>query len=93
MQLNDKKSKFNLFKCALGDMADFPKKLLKYSAPVALGLTILGTALFIYNKTSLDYTEQLNVTSMTLINNSFFVLGEYLIAAFVSDIIIKKRNG
>ena len=46
MQLNNKKSKLNLFKCALGDMADFPKKLLKYSTPVALGLTILGTALY-----------------------------------------------
>ena len=76
---------------ALCNMAALPKNMIKYATPATLCLIALGTALYVANKTSNNYSSVFEFTSTTLITNSFFVLGEFMIASFVIDILIKKR--
>ena len=77
---------------ALCNMADLPKKMIKYATPATLCLIALGTALFVANKTSINYSSFFEFTSTTLITNSFFVFAEFMIASFVIDILIRKRS-
>ncbi len=81
----------HILSSAICDMAAFPKKMIKYATPATLCLIVLGTVLFVSNRTGNDYSSIFEVTTTTLITNSFFVLAEFLIASFVIDILIKKR--
>ncbi len=87
----DKKAKFNMLSSAICNMADLPKKMIKYATPAALLLIILGTVFFIINRTSNSYSIIFDTTAKSFITNSFYLLCEFLIAAFVIDIVIKKK--
>lgn len=87
--------KINILKLvnsAITDMAELPKKMLKYSTPAALSLLAIGTALFVFNRTSSNYDSFFEFTTTTLITNSIFVLAEFIIASLVIDILIKRRS-
>jgi hypothetical protein len=77
---------------ALTNMSDLPKKMIKYATPVALFLMALGTALFVANKISNNYSSFFENITTTLITNSFFVLAEFIIASLVMDMLIKKKS-
>lgn len=81
-----------LLHSAITEMADLPKKMLKYATPAALTLLATGTALFVFNRTSNHYDSVFEFTTTTLITNSIFVLAEFIIASLVIDILIKKRS-
>lgn len=92
---NDKIKKINLLQLlnsAICNMAELPKKMLKYATPAALGLLAIGTALFVANRTSNDYSSVFEITTTTLITNSIFVLAEFVIASLVIDMIIKRKS-
>ncbi len=92
---NNKVKKINFLKIlnsAISDMAELPKKMLKYATPASLCLLTIGTALFVSNRTSNDYSSVFEFTTTTLITNSIFVLAEFIIASLVMDIFIKKRS-
>jgi hypothetical protein len=89
------KKKFSimgLLSSSLCNMAELPKKMLKYSTPAALCLIALGTALYAINKLGSNYSSVFEFTSTSLITNSFFVLAEFIIASLVIDILIRKRS-
>lgn len=94
MNSNEKKrkSKLGILSSAICNMAELPKKMIKYATPSALFLIVLGTVFFIINRLSNNYSMTLDFTTTTFITNSFFVLSEFLIASFVIDIIIKKKS-
>lgn len=94
MNSKDKRkfSIMGLLSSALCNMADLPKKMLKYSTPAALCLIALGTVLYAINKLGNNYSSVFEFTSTTLITNSFFVLAEFIIASLVIDILIRKRS-
>lgn len=94
MNSKDKKkfSIINLLGSALCNMADLPKKMLKYSTPATLCLLALGTVLYAINKTGSNYNSVFEFTSTTLITNSFFVFAEFIIASLVIDILIRKKS-
>ena len=77
---------------AIVDMADLPKKMLKYATPVTLSLLAVATALFVQNKTSNDFNSVFDFTATTLITNSIFVMAEFIIASLVIDMIVKKKS-
>jgi len=87
-----KTNKMVLLNSALCNMAELPKKMIKYATPATLCLIALGTALFVANRTSNSYSSVFEFTSTTLITNSFFVFAEFIIASLVIDILIKKRS-
>jgi len=72
-------------------MPSLSKKMIKYATPATLCLIALGTALFVANRTSNNYSNVSEITSTTLITNSFFVFAEFFIASLVIDILIRKR--
>lgn len=88
----NKTAKTNVISSALCNMAELPKKMLKYATPASFCLIALGTALFVANRTSSNYSSVFEFTTTTLITNSFFVLAEFIIASLVIDILIKKRS-
>ncbi|WP_024833996.1 hypothetical protein [Ruminiclostridium josui] len=87
----DKKSKLSMLSSAICNMADLPKKMIKYATPATLFLIIIGTVFFIINRMSNSYSIIFDSTATSFITNSFYVLCEFLIAAFVIDIVIKKK--
>ncbi len=87
----DKKAKLSMLSSAICNMADLPKKMIKYATPAALLLIILGTVFFIINRMSNSYSSIFDSTARAFIINSFYVLCEFLIAAFVIDIVHKKK--
>jgi len=87
----DRITKMSTLNSALCNMADLSKKMIKYATPVAFCLIVLGTALFVANRTGNNYSSFFDFTWTTLITNGFFVLGEFIIASFVIDILVKKR--
>jgi hypothetical protein len=91
---NDKRktTKIGLLNSALCNMAELPKKMIKYATPATLCLIALGTALFVANRTSNNFSSVFEFTSTTLITNSFFVFAEFMIASLVIDILIRKRS-
>ncbi|ACL74920.1 hypothetical protein [Ruminiclostridium cellulolyticum] len=89
---NDKKAKLSMLKSAIYNMADLPKKMIKYATPIALLLIISGTVFFIINRMSNSYSSIFDKTATSFIINSFYVLCEFLIAAFVIDIVIKRKT-
>jgi hypothetical protein len=93
MNSNEKNTKAKLSKIssAICNMADLPKKMIKYSTPFALFLIILGTVFFVINRVSNNYSEVFDFTATSFITNSFYLLCEFLIASFVFDIIIKRK--
>lgn len=82
----------HIINSALCNMADLSKKMLKFATPAAFCLITLGTALFVANRTSTNFSSVFENTSTTLITNSFFVLAEFIIASLVIDILIKRRS-
>jgi len=90
---NEKKknTKMSLIYSALCNMPSLSKKMIKYATPATLCLIALGTALFVANRTSNNYSNVSEITSTTLITNSFFVFAEFFIASLVIDILIRKR--
>ncbi len=89
---NKKTTRINLLNSALNNMADLPKKMMKYATPATLCLIALGTALYVANKLSNNYSSVFDFTTTTLITNSFFVFAEFTIASLVIDMLIKKRS-
>ncbi len=87
----DKKAKLSMLSSAICNMADLPKKMIKYATPAAFLLIIIGTVFFITNRMSNNYSSIFDNTATSFIINSFYVLCEFLIAAFVIDIVIKKK--
>lgn len=94
MSSNEKNrtSKMSILSSALCNMADLPKRMIKYATPATLCLIALGTVLFVVNRTSNNYDSVFEFTTTTLITNSFFVLAEFIIASLVIDILIRKRS-
>ncbi len=91
----NRSTKYNILKLmnsAICDMAEFPKKMLKYAIPASLALLAIGTVLFVINKTSNNFSSVFEFTTTTLITNSIIVMAEFVIASLVIDIIIKKRS-
>ncbi|MHB8065147.1 MAG: hypothetical protein ACYDG2_21460 [Ruminiclostridium sp.] len=93
MSSNEKKkiTKIGLLNSALCNMAELSKKMIKYATPATLCLLALGAALFVANRTSNSYSLVSEITSTTLITNSFFVFAEFIIASLVIDILIRKK--
>ena len=89
---NKKTTRMGLLDSALRSMSDLPKKMLKYATPATLCLIALGTALYVANKTSNNYSSVFEFTTTTLITNSFFVFAEFIIASLVLDILIRKKS-
>lgn len=87
----NKATKMSILSSALCNMADLPKKMIKYATPATLCLIALGTILFVANRTSNNYSSVSDFTWTTLITNSFFVFSEFIIASLVIDIIIRKK--
>ena len=92
MRSREKETKLGLIYKAFNEMTDLPKKILKYAMPAVTSLLIIGTILFVQSKITTDYSAYAEFTARTFITNSFFVLCEFLIAAFVMDIVIKKKQ-
>ncbi|HEY5586263.1 MAG TPA: hypothetical protein VIK78_17455 [Ruminiclostridium sp.] len=88
----NKTTKMNILNSALCNMADLPKKMIKYATPAAFCLIVLGTVLFVVNRTSDNYSSVFDFAWTTLITNGFFVLAEFIIASFVIDILVKKKS-
>lgn len=91
----NRSTKYNVIKLmnsAICDMAEFPRKMLKYATPATLALLAIGTVLFVINKTSNNFSSVFEFTTTTLITNSIFVMAEFIIASLVIDIIIKKSS-
>jgi len=88
----NKTTKMSILNSALCNMSDLPKKMIKYATPATLCLIALGTALYVANKTSNNYSSVFDFTTTTLITNSFFVFAEFIIASLVIDILIRKRS-
>jgi hypothetical protein len=88
---NKKTTKMSLLNSALCNMPNLSKKMIKYATPATLCLIALGTALFVANRTSNNYSNLSEITSTTLITNSFFVFAEFFIASLVIDILIRKK--
>ncbi len=92
---NERSTKFNVLKLlnsAVCEMAEFPKKMLKYATPATLALLAVATALFVANKTSNNFSSVFEFTTTTLITNCIFVLAEFIIASLAIDIFIRKRS-
>ncbi len=89
---NKKTTRMGLLDSALRSMSDLPKKMLKYATPATLCLIALGTALYVANKTSNNYSSVFEFTTTTLITNSFFVFAEFIIASLVLDILIRMKS-
>jgi hypothetical protein len=87
----NKTTKLSILSSALCNMADLPKKMIKYATPATLCLIAIGTFLFVANRTSNNYSSVSDFTSTTLITNSFFVFAEFIIASLVIDILIRKK--
>jgi hypothetical protein len=92
LRSGEKETKLGLIKKAFNEMTDLPKKMLKYAMPAVMSLLIIGTILFVQSKITIDYSAYAEFSARTLIINSFFVLCEFLIAAFVMDIVIRKSR-
>ena len=92
--ISNEKNKTNILSIldsAICNMSGFSKKMLKFATPATLCLIALGTALFVANKISNNYSSVFEFTTTTLITNSFFVFAEFIIASLVIDIIIRKK--
>ncbi len=96
MESNQKKKTattdiLKILNSAIVDMADLPKKMLKYATPITLSLLAVATVLFVQNKTSSNFSSVFDFTTTTLITNSIFVMAEFIIASLVIDMIVKKK--
>ncbi len=92
---NNKSTKLSvleLIHSAICDMADLPKKMLKYAIPATLVLLAVATAMFVANKTSSNFSSVFEFTTTTLITNTIFVMAEFMIASLVIDILVKKKS-
>lgn len=88
----NKTTKLHILDSAICNMSGLSKNMIKYATPATLLLIAIGTAMFVANRTSNNYSSVFEFTTTTLITNSFFVLAEFLIASFVIDILNKKKS-
>lgn len=91
-QENKTKSKIGLINSHICNMAELPKKMIKYATPASLFLMALGTAFFVANKVSNDFSLEYEFIATTFITNSFYVFAEFMIASFFLDILIKRSK-
>jgi len=61
------------------------KILIKYGSIIASIIFLAGTAVFIYNRMDIGFDFQIEVTAISLIKSSFFILAEVIIGGLTFD--------